>query len=880
MDPEYEAYCLVDPDFYDTPYRGVRDERLYEVARGDPPPGWIRTPLDDWLVYHPDGHTLPPQGWKIHVSACLDNAGEVLRTTFDYCVARMLAFKFVRSPDLLLLANAKYAARASSGKFVVVYPSGERELEMVLTELGALLEGQDGPYVLSDLRWGKGPLYVRYGGFAERWCIGPDGEQVPAIADAHGRLVPDRREPVFRVPPWVTLPAFLEPHLAARNAAGVGDMPFTVEGVLHFSNGGGLYRGSDPATGDPVVLKEARPHAGLAMDGQDAATRLERERDVLERLSDLDVVPQVRGWFTAGGHRFLAEDFVEATPLDELIVERFPFIRVEPDAGAVAGYVAWVLDVQGRVEQALGAVHERGVVMHDVHPGNILVREDGGIVLVDFEMASLPGESKEQTLAAPAFAAPSDRTGFDIDRYALACLRLYFFMPMTQLLRLAPGRTRQFADDIAEVFPVPRSFLDEAVRVIAGPPSGDEADGETVTAAPTARPAAPIRFEPDAAGFRAARDAMVAAIVASATPDRTDRLFPGDIKQFSQSPAGGLNLAFGAAGVLYALHASGAGRYPHFEEWLVERAMDPAPGTRLGFYDGLHGVAHVLDRLGRREDALGVLGICRSELEGKLPKLGLDLMGGLAGIGLNLAWFAKATGDPSLREEARAVAELVADRLGGEYDVPELSGPPHPYAGLLRGSSGPALLFVHLFESTGEARLLDLALTALRQDLRRCTEAEDGSLQVDEGWRTMPYLADGSIGIAIAIERYLEHRSDEELSEALARLRLVAEDVFYIEPGLLWGRAGMILYLARHRVPGQPPSALLSSQVRRLGWHALPFRGHVAFPGEYLLRLSMDLGTGTAGVLLALGAALGDEPVGLPLIEPFAGLRERPMAAT
>ena len=76
--------------------------------------------------------------------------------------------------------------------------------------------------------------------------------------------------------------------------------------------------------------------------------------------------------------------------------------------------------------------------------------------------------------------------------------------------------------------------------------------------------------------------------------------------------------------------------------------------------------------------------------------------------------------------------------------MPDVSGGRHPYAGLLRGSSGPALLFVRLFEETGDEALLDLAATALRQDLRRCREAADGSLQVNEGWRMMPYVADGS----------------------------------------------------------------------------------------------------------------------------------------
>jgi hypothetical protein len=46
----------------------------------------------------------------------------------------------------------------------------------------------------------------------------------------------------------------------------------------------------------------------------------------------------------------------------------------------------------------------------------------------------------------------------------------------------------------------------------------------------------------------------------------------------------------------------------------------------------------------------------------------------------------------------------------------------------------------------------------------------------------------------------------------------------------------------------------------------MSYKGHLAFPGGHLLRLSMDMGTGTAGLLLALGAALHDEPVHLPFL--------------
>ena len=56
--------------------------------------------------------------------------------------------------------------------------------------------------------------------------------------------------------------------------------------------------------------------------------------------------------------------------------------------------------------------------------------------------------------------------------------------------------------------------------------------------------------------------------------------------------------------------------------------------------------------------------------------------------------------------------------------------------------------------------------------------------------------------------------------------------------------------------------------MRRLGWHAVRYEGGLAFPGDMLLRLSMDLGTGTAGVLLALAAALAPEGAAMPFLGP------------
>jgi tRNA A-37 threonylcarbamoyl transferase component Bud32 len=870
VEDSYELYCLTDPVFYDSFLLTNGAGRDFKLAQGPVPEGWQRGASGDWLIYMPTDPVLPAQGWKIHASACMDNAAQVLDAVWEYCVARRIPFKFIRNERLLFLRNVKYAPRAISGKFVTIYPADEAQLEIVLRELAAALDGQAGPYILSDLRCGAGPLYVRYGAFAERYCSAANGELEPAIADATGRLVPDQRGPTFSIPDWVTLPACLEPHVAARTAANVEQLPYKLDSALHFSNGGGLYAGVDQRSGERVVLKEARPHAGLSSDRSDAVARLHRERDVLERLAGLDEVPRLHDFFTLGEHHFLVQEFIDGTLLSDLLAERQPLNRQDVDEPALAEYASWVVDVCAGVERAVAAIHDRGIVIGDLHPSNVIVREDGRVALFDWEVASDAADELRPSLGAAGFIAPPGRTGLAVDRYALACLRFCMFMPLTPLFTLDRGKARQLAAKIAETFPVPREFLEEAARVVVG-------DEPTREPRPRDEPRHP-RISADREGWERARDSMAEAILASATPEREDRLFPGDIEQFQ---TGGLNIAHGAAGVLYALAESGTGRHHEHEQWLVRRAREPQPGTRMGFYDGLHGVAHVLDRLQRRSDALELLDVCSRALDGKLEELGLDLYGGLAGIGLNLAYFADATGDASLWRAAERVADIVADRLGDAEDVARVSGGEHRYAGLTRGSSGPALLFLRIHEHSGEDLLLDLAATALRQDLRRCMHRDDdGTLQVDEGWRTMPYLADGSVGIGFALDEYLAHRADESLAAYSAGIRRAAEVPFCIQPGLFYGRAGMILYLSRAHPPGTAAARdpVVAAHIGRLAWHALSYQGHLAFPGERLLRLSMDLGSGNAGVMLALGAALHHEPVHLPFLGPLvnASRPERP----
>ncbi|HEX4721142.1 MAG TPA: class III lanthionine synthetase LanKC, partial [Pseudonocardiaceae bacterium] len=597
--------------------------------------------------------------------------------------------------------------------------------------------------------------------------------------------------------------------------------------------------------------KEGRPHAGLDSAERDAVTRIAHERNILTRLAGLDVVPAVLDHFLLGEHQFLVQEFVDGNPLQRLLVRKYPLTHPDRTEQDLVAYVEWALDMIRLVDAAVDALHERGVVFGDLHPENILVTPENRLVLIDFEVATLVEDKARATLAHPAFQPPADRRGVDVDRYALACLHLGLFAPqLTTMSRLDKAKVRQIADLILESFPVPPEVIEPAVATILGPTH----DGGS----------SPLRELP-MPGFQPwplVRESMCRAIVASATPDRDDRLFPGDIAQFQ--PGGGINMAHGAAGVLYALAATDAGTFPRYEDWLRHHALNVAPNVAPGFYNGLHGVAYTLAELGHRQDALAVLDLA---MRAPLDSVELGLFSGLAGMGLNLLHFADIMNDDGFARMAAGLIDIVADRLGGVTDVPEISGGDNPHAGLMFGSSGSALLFLRAYERTGDKGLLDLAETALRQDLRRCLLVADATLQVNQDWRTLPYLDEGSVGIAMVLQRYLTHRTDDELATALGQLRAVTRSDFFVQPGLFTGRASMIAS-AGMAAAGGPPAPELDRLLRGLRWHALSYSGGLAYAGNGLLRLSMDLATGSAGVLFALGTALHDEPVSLPFLAP------------
>lgn len=829
---ETQLYCIADRRYYETPARLPDEDTRYPLDRAEPPEGWRRGRGGLWTALHPDSAELPEQGWKIHISTVAADAERTLADTARICLEQGVPFKFLRSERALRLMSAKYMNRSGAGKFLTLYPADEPAFLRLLDALTRALDGRSGPYILSDLRIGNSPVHVRYGAFVELWCQDTEGTRVRAMRHPCGELVPDTRGVVFRIPEWVTVPEQLRPHLAARAAARDDGFPYVVTKALQFSNAGGIYLAEHRTTGQRVVLREARPHCGLDPAGHDAVTRLHREHRALTRLAGLDCVPEVYGVRTVWEHHFLVEEYIEGTTLFDEIVDRFVLVRGERTPAELDAYSRWAESVTAGLGRALDRIHARGLRFADVHPANVILRPDGRVALIDFEYATDLDDEDTPQAGAPGLQAPLGTGGAEADHYALWAIWLHILMPLMEVSEHDRGKvltTERWARARYRLGPdagPPRpAALSRGLPADSGEPTVDR-----LLRGP----------EPDWSGIR---ERLLAGIHADATPDRTDRLFPGDLAGFA---TGGICAAYGAAGVLYALHRVGAPVPAEYVDWLARTALRRDPDAPGGLFDGLPGVALVLARLGRREEGRELLD---RALRAAAPA-SADLLTGSAGTALaalRLATDGDGPPDRELLDRAlRTAWELDALVRGEATDGP----PAPPSAGLLRGFAGAALLQLELHAHTGEEWLLDAAGATLAREAEHCVTMPGGSVQVKDGQRHLLYLDQGSGGVALVAQRYLAHREAPALAALLPGVRQGCLLEFIREPGLFTGRSGLVA--TAHQLSGGRPDPEVLDSVRNLSWHLVAEEDRLLVPGARLRRFSADLATGAAGVLLAL----------------------------
>jgi serine/threonine protein kinase len=159
---------------------------------------------------------------------------------------------------------------------------------------------------------------------------------------------------------------------------------------LAISERSAVYLAERESGGINVILKVLRQVPDLA-DGIGAFDRFLQEYELIAELEHPNIV-KIYDLGISDDHAHIAMEYLAGGDLKQKMRDGIP----EPDA----------VDYLLQVSSALARVHEVGVLHRDLKPGNIMLRNDGSVALIDFGLAKHMRLKLELTDHGEIFGTP------------------------------------------------------------------------------------------------------------------------------------------------------------------------------------------------------------------------------------------------------------------------------------------------------------------------------------------------------------------------------------------------------------------------------------------------------------------------------------------
>ncbi|WP_028182762.1 serine/threonine-protein kinase [Salinispora arenicola] len=161
---------------------------------------------------------------------------------------------------------------------------------------------------------------------------------------------------------------------------------------------GRVWKARDEVLHRIVAIKELVPPPSLTdEERREMRERSLREARAIARLNHINVV-RIFDVLRTDGDPWIVMEYVPSKSLQDTLAEQGP---VSPARAVQIGL---------GVLAALRAAHKSGVMHRDVKPGNVLLGDDGRVVLTDFGLATVPGDPNVtrtgMVLGSPAYIAP------------------------------------------------------------------------------------------------------------------------------------------------------------------------------------------------------------------------------------------------------------------------------------------------------------------------------------------------------------------------------------------------------------------------------------------------------------------------------------------
>ncbi len=204
--------------------------------------------------------------------------------------------------------------------------------------------------------------------------------------------------------------------------------PATIRGQRHvapLASGGSslVYLAESEKAGELVVLKVLGDSMDMGTEAHNVFERFLQEYELLLRVRHPNVV-RIHEMGVADDHAYIAMEYFAAGDLRTRMREQLS----APQA----------IEYTAQIARALSAVHEIGILHRDLKPGNIMLRNDGSLALIDFGLAKHVLRATDITAAGtifgtPYYISPEQGHGEDADaRSDLYSLGVILYEMLTQ----------------------------------------------------------------------------------------------------------------------------------------------------------------------------------------------------------------------------------------------------------------------------------------------------------------------------------------------------------------------------------------------------------------------------------------------------------------
>jgi serine/threonine protein kinase len=806
-------------DLFHQPDTAYRPESYYSsVVLPRLPRRWRLLPGPMWTQVVSPTPSRRTQGWKIHLSATLEDASRALEIVTAIAPAHQTEFKFASDPTCHMRLLSKNIPRQTGGKFITIYPSSDDVFGELLEALYAACGDLRGPYILSDSPYKSSTvLFYRYGGFHSFSEVNVFHERKSMVLNDEYCFVEDKRLPNFVVPPFARTPSCVldvdvsiettddalageteDPSESSGGAVLLGGR-YEVLGVLKQSNIGGVYLARDRESGEQLVVREARPYTDPDIHGQDAVVRRRREYEVLRTLDGLDIAPRAIDFFEEWRHSFLVINHLPGRSVRQAIVAKCATLHTQSSAADLSAWFGLAhrvaVDLIGKVQ----AMHARGVVYGDISTNNIIEDESTGrFMLIDFETSFRPGIDQGHNAYTPGYAfAERFHRGVAEPRddiIGVGATLLAMLCPSACNLPLVDGLAELVFESLELDYGLDPAYGAASKRLLAGD------DDSLEEALALLRASDPTRAHAMAHVPRASERAELQSLFAALSDFLRDHV---DLSR--SEPLFGLDpghedkvlaLDHGLAGIAYTQCKLGMSVGPELAKHVYRRLLRGADTP--GLLTGLAGGAWACIEAGDDLAAAQLLALCDDH-----PLLYADcsLGYGLAGIGLASLRLWRHNGEERALGRVREICALLVEDARWDGVTASWPGATESIGeplriGLHDGATGVALFLAYAHCALRDPVLLDTALAGLRHDLGfsrnvgvsigfpKQTTGDDASI-------LYPYLEVGTAGIVSVALRLHRLTGDPALEQFIHDALPTVAQRYTVCAGLGPGLAGL-----------------------------------------------------------------------------------------